>query len=299
MATYFDTFETQTVGAAPAGWTSRWAALNPLVQQDGPLKVMQWNQAANARARYSHDAAGNFADGEVLAKMRLSAVPASGSSYAWVSGRISGAATSETAVSAYVGNNGNGLALALHQYSGGTTTALGELLLTGITVTSYFWVRFKFAGVNLFAKIWQDGQSEPGAWSITATNATVVAAGTTGVGGISGGAGIITRADYVGFATTAAEAAPAPIGKTAAITLRDAAGAALASVADLRWAWFDQVDPVLMTAPTSQGTASTDVTGLFAAIVTATSLSIGQTGALLIMSGDGANAGLYQVELGA
>ena len=83
------------------------------------------------------------------------------------------------------------------------------------------------------------------------------------------------------------------VGSAAAVTLtvniRDAANALRTSLTGLRWSWFDQAAGELQ-APTAQGTSeSTDANGVLELDLTGTSLVSGQTGTLMLMTGDEAD----------
>lgn len=297
MAVFLETFEAQTIGAAPANWTNRWAGLSPLVQAGGAGKVLQWNPTTFARRGYSYNTAGSFADGEILVKYRLSAAPPDGA-YAWVSGRVGGSTGSETAVSFHIVTVSGVRSAVLHQYANNAATNRVEVPLPALVLTEWFYIRLKFDGANVSAKIWQAGTDEPATATISGTT-TVTTAGFAGVTATGAGAGIISNLDYIGFATTAAETVPidTPTGPLVSIALKTAAGAPAASLTGLRWAWFDQVDPALMVAPASKGTGSTDASGQFTVRLSSSTLTAGQTGALLLSTGDGVSAGLYQVAL--
>ena len=61
-----------------------------------------------------------------------------------------------------------------------------------------------------------------------------------------------------------------------------------ANLTGLKWAFFDQVNPGLFTAPTASGTSgTTNSSGIFTVNVTGTTLSAGQIGWLLISDSDG------------
>ena len=49
-----------------------------------------------------------------------------------------------------------------------------------ITANAYYWLRFRIQGINLSGKYWQDGTTEPPAWTTTTTDSSI-----TGAGGIA------------------------------------------------------------------------------------------------------------------
>lgn len=76
--------------------------------------------------------------------------------------------------------------------------------------------------------------------------------------------------------------------KTVSITLQNAAGAVQQSLTGLRWAFFDDVTPDTLVAPTDQGTGeTTDGSGVLTVTLTNSALTNGQTGYLIVSDTDG------------
>lgn len=298
MATFFDTFNTGTIGSAPTGWTQRWRDPNITLQADGAARVARLSQAVAGRSRITLDAAGSFQNGEILARVRIDGTFATGSA-AWLSAKIGGAATTETSVDVFILQDGN---LVINRYIGGVSTELVRAL-HGINIAQYFWIRFQFNGTLARARVWEDGASEPGTWTVSVADMGSIAT-TSGFCGI-GGVGIAPPNilyDYFAVADTAGEAAPpppvAPAGRPATITLRNALGAPLANLTGLRWAFFDQTDPAALEAPVSRSSSgTTNASGVLTADITGSALAAGATGGMLVTSGDGLQAGFYTVAL--
>jgi len=85
-------------------------------------------------------------------------------------------------------------------------TTGGTDLLTPVTLgfslddnTSY-WMKVRMWGPDLKAKVWQDGNPEPGAWDIEVTDTTYTAAGTIGYGNLGTG-GHLTKLDFISVST--------------------------------------------------------------------------------------------------
>ena len=64
--------------------------------------------------------------------------------------------------------------------SDGTMTSLAAQA-HGITVTNWFWQRFRVNGNSLKIKTWQNGDSEPAAWGIEITDNTLTGSGLAGL----------------------------------------------------------------------------------------------------------------------
>ncbi len=77
----------------------------------------------------------------------------------------------------------------------GTVTQLGSSGSFTTVNSTFYWFRFRVVGVNLFGKIWADGSSEPAAWTCTANDSAITAAGNFGVGCNPTGTGQIISYD--------------------------------------------------------------------------------------------------------
>lgn len=301
MATFLDDFEAQTIGQFPAGWTNRWAASSGTIQASGSGKVLDQMPASDARRVATLDAAGTFADGEVVAKFLPPASFTNSQSCCFVFGRVSGAAGSENAIYAFITYQGGVYKLAISQYLNGASSVLAAGVALGAAImNSPFWIRLNYNGGSVKAKIWPDGTVEPTAWTNTSTtSATVLAANAAGVGAFSGNSALDVKCDSVGFATTSAETAPMPastIVRYAPITLQSAAGTARANLSGLRWAWFDGTDPSAFAAPTDKGSnGTTDANGLLKASLPNSTLAVGAVGTLVLTTADGSAAGVYTI----
>lgn len=84
-------------------------------------------------------------------------------------------------------NSATGTVVAMVKISGTYTT-----LSPGFTITlgtsTFYWLRFRVQGTTISFKIWQDGTSEPGAWSEQYTNSSQNVAGAVGLYGFANSA---------------------------------------------------------------------------------------------------------------
>lgn len=60
---------------------------------------------------------------------------------------------------------------------------------------SWYWMRFRIVGTTFSAKFWADGSGEPNTWTMTATDASIAAAGRYGLAATPTGAGNIDLFD--------------------------------------------------------------------------------------------------------
>lgn len=80
--------------------------------------------------------------------------------------------------------------------------------------------------------------------------------------------------------------------------LVDPYGNPLRSLDSLSYAWFDQTDPVLLTAPVETGAVeTTDGDGVIIVPVPNTALTVGQPGLLVLRSDDGSALGAYNLTI--
>ncbi|WHX19836.1 poly-gamma-glutamate hydrolase family protein [Streptomyces malaysiensis subsp. malaysiensis] len=80
-------------------------------------------------------------------------------------------------------NTDQTITLTLRKRLAGTETLLATAANTSSLIHAadrLFWLRLRIVGSTLQAKIWQDGGSEPGAWSVTATDTSLTTAGAIG-----------------------------------------------------------------------------------------------------------------------
>lgn len=70
--------------------------------------------------------------------------------------------------------------LTLGKIIGGTSTAFSNTAIP-FSINTFYWLRFRVDGSNLFAKFWADGSPEPGNWTSTASDTALTAAGRFGM----------------------------------------------------------------------------------------------------------------------
>lgn len=62
----------------------------------------------------------------------------------------------------------------------GTNTDLFTTAFT-VSIATFYWIRFRVVGTNLYARVWADGGSEPGTWTLTGTDSSITGAGGFGL----------------------------------------------------------------------------------------------------------------------
>jgi hypothetical protein len=92
--------------------------------------------------------------------------------------RGSGASGSETGYFAGLVSGGG---LALYKLVSGVQTVIGTAPFSW-SLSNWYWVRLRANGTSITAKVWQDGNTEPGTWNINASDTSVSSGGWVGVG---------------------------------------------------------------------------------------------------------------------
>lgn len=182
---FFDPSEWATETAWPDS-TGRWTTANHsttvTVDRNGPFKDRIGRIAVTSTTRYARtfddvDGDANRATFDFAFSFRIGASGDEPRAFA----RASGAAGSESAVLFGVVSG----ALTIGEYRNPTYS--GALNSTPYSLTAGTWYRMRCSGngTTLAAKIWAEGEAEPGSWGITATG-TMTGAGWIGLGAFNG-----------------------------------------------------------------------------------------------------------------
>lgn len=75
--------------------------------------------------------------------------------------------------------NGASGSILMKKNVSGTSTQLATKTVT-LNGSTWYWMRYRVQGTNLYAKQWADGSSEPSAWDITASDSAITSAGNVG-----------------------------------------------------------------------------------------------------------------------
>lgn len=186
MTTYSTSFDAYTVDVQPSDWTARWVTTttNYLTRSKASTeggKVFEHTGTGTAKHLVTWDAIdadANRADAEILVRVRPSS---SSVELPRLTIRGSGAAAAENGYS--VKFDTTGLSYQLQKYVAGAATNLGTAV-TGFSPVANVWyyLRFRVNGTTLQMKLWKDGENEPSAWAVTATDSAISAAGWVGIG---------------------------------------------------------------------------------------------------------------------
>lgn len=175
-------FGEYTAGSPPGDWTASgsFVTLN-IVSEAGSVSGQHLNvsQAGNGtRIITWDDVTPTDEDVEILALIRYAA-SASNRTHG-VHAR--GDASSVTGYAMGTETSTNELGQ-LYRITSATTTGLTQVggTFTKIPDNAWAWWRFRVEGTTLSAKSWADGDSEPGSWQASETDANITAAGTVGL----------------------------------------------------------------------------------------------------------------------
>ena len=185
MAQFFTDFSEYTTGVAASDWTEVGSASNQsntvetavpavsfggqglnFVLSGGDQTVLTWDEVDSLSADV--DIVGRFHTTDATgSQMRIIA-------------RNSGADGSETHY-ALVDDAGANQIQIVEFTNGNSGANLDTAAFTSVSST-YYWMRFRVNGATQKGKIWADGDVEPEAWMVEATDATITAAGRQGIG---------------------------------------------------------------------------------------------------------------------
>jgi hypothetical protein len=69
----------------------------------------------------------------------------------------------------------------VYRVTGTSATQLSGDTTISLTTGNWYWIRFQFSGSNYKARVWLDGDSEPGTWNVESTDSTYGTAGSVGL----------------------------------------------------------------------------------------------------------------------
>ena len=186
LAAATDDFSTDTVSAAPDGWSSQWdantaatvAAVAALPQGQGPLFT---KSVGTGDAFWSWDDGDSLADAEILALIRPHADSGDTSNAVGLVLRGSGGSGTQTGYRAVLNSNSAGAQdkIEISKWVGGSFTFLANATFNWALDTNY-WMRFRAFGTALKVKIWADGDDEPASWNVSTTDSSIADAGLAG-----------------------------------------------------------------------------------------------------------------------
>lgn len=87
---------------------------------------------------------------------------------------------SNTAYRCRINSNSAAQGIGIIKTVAGTSTNLITASFTP-TLNSFYWMRFKIVGSDLYGKIWADGSTEPTAWTVQTTDTSITGAGGIGI----------------------------------------------------------------------------------------------------------------------
>jgi len=209
MAVYTTSFGTDTTGAAPTGWTSRWTSTGAtwLVRADAPStagKYLEFARTTTARRLLAYDAVDSDSgrdNAEIFARFQTSQNTSANQFYLILRG--SGAAATE---GGYVFVNNGSTSISIIKLVSGTATTLATVTVPTMPTNTYYGLRFRVNGTALKAKVWNSEiDQEPAAWNIEITDAAITGTGYAGIGNNASTG--VHRWDDVAFGTSGSTAA--------------------------------------------------------------------------------------------
>jgi hypothetical protein len=175
-------FSEYTAGVQPSDWTERWvtSGVDFTVETSiGDLggKVLQGDVSVDGRHFLSYDSLDGTNDIEVLTKSKSDSQDINSTFNRIVVRGAGGDGTEDGYICQLRYDTSQ---LEIRKVVNGTFSYIGASAFLWSTDT-YYWIRFSVIGTALKAKIWADGDSEPGTWDIDETDSDL-SSGWVGVG---------------------------------------------------------------------------------------------------------------------
>lgn len=172
MATYFLSHAGETSGTTPpANFTERWSASGNWGTNTDCAEHLA--TGANNFDFLSWDTPGDVSgDAEVLVLLRVNS--ATGNSCGVV---VQGDTAATNGY--YITLAGSGTTIQISRADAGTEATFTDAPFTWTSNTDY-WIRAGRSGNDIRARVWADGGSEPGSWTVTLTGDTTYSSGRLG-----------------------------------------------------------------------------------------------------------------------
>jgi hypothetical protein len=161
------TFVNDTIGDIPVGWAYQFGN-GFTVQEVGGSKVIKSTRASLLRSALRCDDEGIISNFDIKTDIYVStkdSVPS-------LIGRLSGTTTAENGYTARVQASAGSEIFDIFKYVAGTGTQLASAAFIP-TINTWYTIRFKVEGINLYAKFWLRSATEPGTWNITTTDSSL------------------------------------------------------------------------------------------------------------------------------
>ena len=169
---YFDyetDFSEYTIGVTPGDWSEHWHtgdfSLDIASGDIGGKQLYFDKSVLSSRCACSWDDIGSKLNVEILCKLQWTST---GSYLIGPACRLAGGSTNETGYALWLDDNSN--AILLRRYNAGTGSSDLASHSHTMTTDTYYWVRARFVGSGIKARIWDDGSSEHGTWDIDYTD---------------------------------------------------------------------------------------------------------------------------------
>lgn len=183
MAVKTTDFSGYTTGVQPSDWSSQWGGSTIFtVEEDVGAEGGKWLKDAttnfgNKFLRWDEIAATD--DIVLLAKVQADDAGATQSANVLVV-RGSGGASDPKAYTAELRND-TSKKFRIGRFNGSTSYSVLADTAFAWVANTWYWIKFEAVGTTIRAKIWEDGDPEPGSWTLSTTDANI-ASGRVGVG---------------------------------------------------------------------------------------------------------------------
>lgn len=166
---FFTDFTDSTVGAPPAGWSTRWGATNyykVVSEPDGTGGVVLREEGAPSilNRALAWDVVGTQGDVEIVMRYRIAATTAP---------ILPALRLGDNPERGYYAGLLNATRYSINYKNGTDTGSLAEEPHTFPSPSGWLITRMRAEGNQISVKTWVDGQPEPDAWDLTATDTTL------------------------------------------------------------------------------------------------------------------------------
>jgi RHS repeat-associated protein len=165
-----------TDGWGTAGTGGSWSGTSAEFDVNGAVGTIA---LASANNKNGYLASVSAADQELLVKVNVNQLAAGGDTFTWFYLRRQDASNFYELRATFEPDQE--LRLSFRKTVGGSASSIGSATLSGETHTTgnWYWIRARLTGttsVNLKARLWRDGSTEPPTWALDATDAAPPAA---------------------------------------------------------------------------------------------------------------------------
>jgi hypothetical protein len=228
MGQWFTNFSGNTINEEPSDFTNIWSSNGVLTveadasAQGGKVARLE-NSGSNARIAFTWDTPGTLtsSDNPIRIRARFMYTDLDDFTGQLTLGlHVSGSAGNETAYDIQP-REASGTDVQILRYNNGSLSVLAGADTDLFSASTWFQALIEVHNSGIRAKIWEDGSSEPGSWTLSSSNTGT----TSGKPGVLGGLNFIENVyDWIGVGTDGDDAPSEPLSTDYTADQTDGAG---------------------------------------------------------------------------